>query len=76
MSEIKNKDDLRIGQWAFICCEMDIYKVETEEDIQDIADDWDDRDAGDTHFGRRVFETREDALKAASQPVDGGGNGE
>ena len=56
--KIKNKHELKIGQWYSRCCHEDLYEIKTQEDIDDIIDDWDE-------FGIQfcnVFKNRIDAL--------------
>lgn len=56
--KITERAQLKIGQWATTCCHQDLYQIKTQDQIEEVVDDWDDEDGFDTE----VWETKLEAL--------------
>lgn len=39
-NELKNA--LKIGMWATICCNLDMFEIKSQDDIEDILKDYED----------------------------------
>ena len=59
MPRITNPHNIKIGHYYSYCCELDLYKIESESDINDLVDDMND----DYGLIPRIWDTKESALK-------------
>ena len=56
--QITDANELKVGQWVAYCCELDLRQIESEDEIAEIIEDWDDDDG----LVPRVWTTKESAL--------------
>jgi hypothetical protein len=58
--QITNPEDVKIGQWWCMCCELDLYPVDYD-DLEYITDDMNETDPTEKK-GIRVWTDKESAL--------------
>jgi len=68
MARIRKPSDIKVGHWYYFCCELDLYQIKDEQELDDVRSTPLDFDE-DSPFYHRVFETREEALADIDQPV-------
>lgn len=56
INKITQQSDIKIGMWATQCCHYDLYEIKSDEQINQIVEDWDE---GLSHD---VYKTKKDAL--------------
>lgn len=61
MARITRPEDVKLGQWYTMCCHLDLYEVEDDDDVQFIRDDMLEEDEREK-LGVMAWETRREAL--------------
>lgn len=57
--KVTKPEDLKMGKWHTRCCQRELEEIRTQEDIDQIIDDWDDTGIR----SHEVWETKLEALQ-------------
>ena len=61
---ITEPNQIKMGMWATQCCHRDLYRIESQEQIDLILEDWDE------DISHEVYLTKKDALLSIREGWD------